>query len=192
MRPTIPSDRTLAEDRETVQGRDAGALASRSPRRRLAAQHRRGAGAASDKLGLPLIIRPSFTLGWHGREHRLRPWTSSQYAACHGPRVPVSDRRDLDRRILIAGWKEFELEVMRDRNDNVRHHLLDRKFDPMGVHTGDSITVAPAQTPDGQRVSDHARRLASRCIRAIGVETGGSNVQFAINPADGRHGRSSR
>ena len=92
--------------------------------------------------------------------------------------------RDPDRGQSIAGWKEYELEVMRDRADNCVVVCSIENFDPMGVHTGDSITVAPAQTltdVEYQRMRD----AAFACIRRIGVETGGSNIQFAVNPADG-------
>ena len=85
----------------------------------------------------------------------------------------------------VLGWKEYELEVMRDKADNVVIICSIENFDPMGVHTGDSITVAPAHDADRQGVPAHARR-ALAVIREIGVETGGSNIQFAINPDDGR------
>src|SRR6185436_9749551 len=85
----------------------------------------------------------------------------------------------------LLGWKEFELEVIRDRKDNVIIVCSIENFDPMGVHTGDSITVAPAQTLT-DREYQNLRDQAIRIIRAIGVETGGSNIQFSINPRDGR------
>ncbi len=88
----------------------------------------------------------------------------------------------------VAGWKEYELEVMRDRRDNVVVVCSIENFDPMGVHTGDSITVAPAQTLT-DREYQRMRDAAIACIREIGVETGGSNIQFAVDPATGRHGR---
>ena len=84
----------------------------------------------------------------------------------------------------LAGWKEFELEVMRDRKDNVVIICSIENFDPMGVHTGDSITVAPAQTLTDRQYQD-LRDMSIRIIREIGVETGGSNIQFAINPKNG-------
>src|SRR5207245_40520 len=85
----------------------------------------------------------------------------------------------------VIGWKEFELEVMRDLNDNVVVICSIENLDPMGVHTGDSITVAPAQTLSDKEYQS-MRDAAKKIIRAIGVETGGSNIQFAVNPADGR------
>src|SRR5258708_35093829 len=85
----------------------------------------------------------------------------------------------------VLGWKEYELEVVRDLKDNVIIICSIENFDPMGVHTGDSITVAPAQTLT-DREYQVMRDAAIACIREIGVETGGSNVQFAVNPADGR------
>ena len=84
----------------------------------------------------------------------------------------------------VLGWKEYELEVMRDLSDNVVIICSIENFDPMGVHTGDSITVAPAQTLSDKEYQ-HMRDAAVRIIRAIGVETGGSNIQFAVNPANG-------
>ena len=85
----------------------------------------------------------------------------------------------------VAGWKEFELEVMRDKNDNVVVVCSIENFDPMGVHTGDSVTVAPAQTLTDMEYQN-MRNAALSIIREIGVETGGSNIQFAINPEDGK------
>src|SRR5262249_56041780 len=85
----------------------------------------------------------------------------------------------------VLGWKEYELEVMRDMADNVIIICSIENFDPMGVHTGDSITVAPAQTLT-DREYQHMRNAAIKVIREIGVETGGSNIQFAVNPSNGR------
>ena len=85
----------------------------------------------------------------------------------------------------VIGWKEYELEVMRDTKDNVVIICSIENFDPMGVHTGDSITVAPAQTLTDKEYQ-HMRDAAITVMRAIGVDTGGSNVQFALNPADGK------
>ena len=85
----------------------------------------------------------------------------------------------------ILGWKEFELEVMRDLTDNVVIICSIENFDPMGVHTGDSITVAPAQTLTDRRISECCATCRLQCIRKVGVETGGSNIQFAVNPENG-------
>jgi len=129
----------------------------------------------------PLIIRPAFTLGGTGGGIAYNQEEFEQIARSGLEASPVSQ-------ILIEqsllGWKEFELEVMRDLADNVVIICSIENLDPMGVHTGDSITVAPAQTltdKEYQRLRDYAIRI----IREIGVETGGSNIQFAINPLNG-------
>jgi carbamoyl-phosphate synthase large subunit len=133
-------------------------------------------------LGFPLIIRPSFTLGGTGGAVVTDPAAFDDGAA-----------RGLDASMItevlieesIAGWKEYELEVMRDRKDNVVIVCSIENLDPMGIHTGDSITVAPAQTLT-DREYQHMRDAAIACIREIGVETGGSNIQFAVHPQTGR------
>ncbi|MEN9236406.1 MAG: carbamoyl-phosphate synthase large subunit, partial [Gloeomargarita sp. GMQP_bins_25] len=129
----------------------------------------------------PLIIRPAFTLGGTGGGIAYNQEEFEQIARAGLEASPVSQ-------ILIEqsllGWKEFELEVMRDLADNVVIICSIENVDPMGVHTGDSITVAPAQTltdKEYQRLRDYAIRI----IREIGVETGGSNIQFAVNPQNG-------
>ncbi|APB35253.1 carbamoyl phosphate synthase large subunit [Gloeomargarita lithophora Alchichica-D10] len=129
----------------------------------------------------PLIIRPAFTLGGTGGGIAYNQEEFEQIARSGLEASPVS--QILVEQSLL-GWKEFELEVMRDLADNVVIICSIENFDPMGVHTGDSITVAPAQTltdKEYQRLRDTAMRI----IREIGVETGGSNIQFAINPLDG-------
>ncbi len=137
---------------------------------------------ASDQLGFPIIVRPSFTLGGTGSgvaynrvefEDTVR-W-GLQISPVHEVLVEES----------VLGWKEFELEVMRDHADNAVVVCSIENFDPMGIHTGDSITVAPAQTltdKEYQRMRDAAFTV----IRAVGVETGGSNIQFAVEPETGR------
>ncbi len=134
------------------------------------------------KHGYPAILRPSFTMGGSG----------GGIAYNHEDLLTILERGlDLSpvHEVLIEesalGWKEFELEVMRDLADNVIIVCSIENFDPMGVHTGDSITVAPAQTLT-DREYQMMRDGAIRCLREIGVDTGGSNVQFAINPKDGR------
>jgi carbamoyl-phosphate synthase large subunit len=136
----------------------------------------------ADQVGYPLIVRPSFILGGGGSGVAQTPDEMREIAERGLAASPVSE-------ILIeqsvVGWKEFELEVMRDHADNVVVVCSIENLDPMGVHTGDSITVAPAQTltdVEYQRMRD----AAFACIRRIGVDTGGSNIQFAVNPADGR------
>jgi carbamoyl-phosphate synthase large subunit len=134
------------------------------------------------QIGYPLVIRPSFTLGGSGggiayNVEELRSIVSRGLDLSPVHRVLVEES--------VIGWKEFELEVMRDRADNVIIVCSIENFDPMGVHTGDSITVAPQQTltnDEYQAMRDEAKRI----IRAIGVETGGSNIQFATHPKTGR------
>ncbi len=135
--------------------------------------------ATADSIGLPIIVRPAFTLGGqgggvaHSRE-QLAEIASRGLAAS-----PIGQIL-LDQSVI--GWGEFELEVMRDRNDNCVIVCSIENVDPMGVHTGDSVTVAPQQTlPD--RLYQKLRDQAFTVIRAVGVETGGSNVQFAVDPA---------
>src|SRR3954467_14440525 len=129
-------------------------------------------------LGLPVIVRPAFTLGGKGGGI-ARTLEEFKQIAAHGIAVSPIGQVLLDQSVL--GWGEFELEVMRDHNDNVVIVCSIENVDPMGVHTGDSVTVAPQQT-----LTDHLyqqlRDQALTVIRAVGVETGGSNVQFAVNP----------
>ncbi|MCB2217496.1 carbamoyl-phosphate synthase large subunit [Desulfofustis glycolicus] len=136
---------------------------------------------AGDEIGFPLIVRPSFTLGGTGGGVAYN--RQELEALCkHGLDLSMTNELMLERSLL--GWKEFELEVMRDKNDNVVIICSIENMDAMGVHTGDSITVAPAQTLSDREYQD-MRDAAIAIIREIGVETGGSNVQFAVNPLDG-------
>jgi carbamoyl-phosphate synthase large subunit len=136
----------------------------------------------ASQIGYPLVIRPSFTLGGSGggiayNVEELRAIVARGLELSPVHRVLVEES--------VIGWKEFELEVMRDHADNVIIVCSIENFDPMGVHTGDSITVAPQQTltnSEYQAMRDEAKRI----IRAIGVETGGSNIQFAVDPKSGR------
>src|SRR5688572_27596777 len=130
----------------------------------------------------PAIIRPSFTLGGTGGGTAYNPEEFEEIVATGLAASPV-DEVLVEESIL--GWKEFELEVMRDIADNVVIICSIENFDPMGVHTGDSITVAPAQTLTDKEYQK-MRDAAIKVIRAIGVDTGGSNIQFAVNPDDGR------
>jgi carbamoylphosphate synthase large subunit/REP element-mobilizing transposase RayT len=137
----------------------------------------------ADEIGtLPLIIRPAFTLGGSGGGIAYNREELETIAACGLAMSPVNE-------VLIeeslVGWKEFEMEVMRDRMDNCVVICSIENFDPMGVHTGDSITVAPAQTLTDKEFQ-MMRDASFAVIREIGVETGGSNIQFAVNPANGR------
>jgi len=130
-------------------------------------------------LGLPIVVRPAYTLGGRGGGIARTPDEFRRIVAQGVEASPISQVL-LDESVL--GWGEFELEVMRDHNDNVVIVCSIENIDPMGVHTGDSVTVAPQQTlPD--RLYQKLRDQAIAVIRAVGVETGGSNVQFAVNPA---------
>ena len=137
--------------------------------------------AAADEIGFPVIVRPSFTLGGTGggvayNKNELKELSTA------GLDLSMTTEIMLERSLL--GWKEYELEVMRDKKDNVVIICSIENMDAMGVHTGDSITVAPAQTLTDREYQE-MRDAAIAIIREIGVETGGSNVQFAVNPEDG-------
>ncbi len=137
--------------------------------------------AVAEDVGYPIIVRPSFILGGAGTGIAEDREAFGGLARAGLAASPVSE-------ILIeksiAGWKEFELEVMRDKADNCVVVCSIENFDPMGVHTGDSVTVAPAQTLSDVEYQQ-MRDAAFACIRRVGVETGGSNIQFAVNPATG-------
>ena len=139
------------------------------------------AGVADGSITLPAIVRPAFTLGGHGggvgrTQTELAQVVSEGLAASPINQVLVEES--------VLGWGEFELEVMRDCNDNVVIICSIENVDPMGVHTGDSVTIAPAQTLTDSLFQE-LRDEAIRVIRAVGVETGGSNIQFAVNPESG-------
>jgi len=138
--------------------------------------------AAADDLGYPMVVRPSFTMGGVGSgmaydERDLHRIVGAGLAASPTTEVLLEES--------IIGWKEYELEVMRDRADNVVIICSIENLDPMGVHTGDSITVAPAMTLT-DREYQKMRDLSIGIIRSVGVDTGGCNIQFAVDPADGR------
>ncbi len=135
-----------------------------------------------EEVGLPCVVRPSFTLGGQGGGIAYNREEFEQI--CAGG-LALSMVHEILVEESVLGWKEFELEVMRDRADNCVIVCSIENLDPMGVHTGDSITVAPQQTLT-DREYQRMRDAAFRCIRAIGVETGGSNVQFAVDPKSGR------
>ncbi|HEX5579146.1 MAG TPA: carbamoyl-phosphate synthase large subunit, partial [Candidatus Limnocylindria bacterium] len=137
--------------------------------------------AAVERIGLPVVIRPAFILGGKGTGIATTPDDFARLAATGLAASPISEIL-IER--SIAGWKEYELEVMRDRADNCVVICSIENLDPMGVHTGDSITVAPAQTLTDVEYQA-MRDAAFACIRRVGVETGGSNVQFALDPANG-------
>ena len=134
-----------------------------------------------EQTGIPAIIRPSFTLGGTGASIAWRREELDERVAWA---LEQSPRHECLVEQSVLGWKEFELEVMRDTADNVVIICSIENFDPMGVHTGDSITVAPAQTLT-DREYQVMRDAAIAIIREIGVDTGGSNIQFAVDPADG-------
>jgi len=134
------------------------------------------------ELGLPVVIRPAFTLGGTGGgiAYNIEEF---ERIALRGLELSMIHQILIEESVI--GWKEFELEVMRDLKDNVVVICSIENFDAMGVHTGDSITVAPAQTLSDKEYQ-RMRDAAIACIREIGVETGGSNIQFAVNPNDGQ------
>jgi len=137
--------------------------------------------AIAREIGLPVVIRPSFTLGGSGGGIAYNP-DELRDIASQG--LDLSPTHQVLVEESVLGWKEFELEVMRDLADNVIIICSIENVDPMGVHTGDSITVAPAQTLTDVEYQD-LRDMSLAIIRRVGVSTGGSNIQFAINPADG-------
>jgi carbamoyl-phosphate synthase large subunit len=137
--------------------------------------------AVVERIGLPVIIRPAYILGGRGTGIAS---TMDEFKHLAALGLEASPIREILVESSIVGWKEYELEVMRDRADNCVIICSIENVDPMGVHTGDSITVAPAQTLSDVEYQK-MRDAAFACIRRVGVETGGSNVQFALNPANG-------
>ncbi|MDQ3504182.1 MAG: carbamoyl-phosphate synthase large subunit, partial [Actinomycetota bacterium] len=138
--------------------------------------------AAARRLGYPVVVRPSYTMGGAGSgiardEPELRRMATAGLEASPVHEVLIEES--------VLGWKEFELELMRDRKDNVVVVCSIENLDPMGVHTGDSITVAPAMTLT-DREYQHLRDVGIKVLRAVGVDTGGCNIQFAIQPDTGR------
>ncbi|WP_395658723.1 carbamoyl-phosphate synthase large subunit [Nocardioides sp.] len=134
------------------------------------------------ELGYPVVVRPSFTMGGTGSGIA---YSETDLARIAGAGLAASPTTEVLIEESIIGWKEYELEVMRDQADNVVIICSIENFDPMGVHTGDSITVAPAMTLT-DREYQRLRDLAIGIIREVGVDTGGCNIQYAVNPADGR------
>src|SRR6202789_2260804 len=167
-------DRLLFKDAMARIGLDV-------PRSALVNNIRDGAEFAA-KIGFPVIIRPSFTLGGSGGG---LAYNREELMDILGRGLDLSPVHECLIEESVLGWKEYELEVMRDLADNVIIICSIENMDPMGVHTGDSITVAPAQTLT-DREYQSMRDAAIRIMREIGVETGGSNVQFAVNPTTGR------
>lgn len=137
---------------------------------------------ALEKLGFPSIIRPSFTMGGSGGGIA---YNREEFVEICERGLDLSPTSELLIDESLLGWKEYEMEVVRDKNDNCIIVCTIENFDPMGVHTGDSITVAPAQTLTDKEFQI-MRNASLAVLREIGVETGGSNVQFGLNPEDGR------
>jgi carbamoyl-phosphate synthase large subunit len=140
------------------------------------------ARAAADVIGFPIIIRPSFTMGGEGGGVA---YNKEEFEELARRALQLSPSHTILVEESIIGWKEYELEVMRDRNDNVVIICSIENLDPMGVHTGDSITVAPIQTLTDKEYQK-LRDASIRIIREIGVDTGGSNIQFGVHPKTGR------
>ena len=170
----------LAEDR--LQFKEAMDRAGVPTLRGELVGSRKEAEAVVKRLGLPVVVRPSFTLGGGGGGFAR---TYEEFCAIVERGLAESPVHEVLIEESALGWKEFELEVMRDRADNVVIICSIENFDPMGVHTGDSITVAPAQTLT-DREYQRLRDLSIRVMQAVGVETGGSNIQFAVHPETGR------
>ncbi len=140
------------------------------------------ARAALAKIGLPAVIRPSFTLGGTGGGIA---YNREEFEAISASGLAASPTTEVLIEESVLGWKEYEMEVVRDSADNCIIICAIENVDPMGIHTGDSVTVAPALTLT-DREYQRMRDASIACLRRIGVDTGGSNVQFALNPADGR------
>ena len=138
--------------------------------------------AAAVELAYPVVVRPSYTMGGAGSGIA---YDETDLRIIAGAGLQASPTTEVLLEESIIGWKEYELELMRDRNDNVVVICSIENIDPMGVHTGDSITVAPAMTLT-DREYQHMRDVAIAVIRAVGVDTGGCNIQFAVDPATGR------
>ncbi len=169
-----------AEDRETFK-RTMDAIGIESARSFVASSLEEGKKIVQE-VGLPVVLRPSFTLGGEGGGI---VYTEAEFIEKLSRALFLSPNSSCLIEESLLGWKEFELEVVRDKKDNVVIVCSIENLDPMGVHTGDSITIAPAQTLTDKEYQN-LRNQSIRIIRAIGVETGGSNIQFALNPKDGR------
>lgn len=168
-----------AEDRELFK-KSMIKIGMRVPRSGMASSMAE-ARKIKDEIGLPLIIRPAFTLGGTGGGHTE---TEDDFEEVVSKGLSASPISQVLMEESVLGWKEYELEVMRDTADNVVIICSIENLDPMGIHTGDSITVAPQQTLSDKQYQ-FMRDMALKIIREIGVDTGGSNIQFAVNPKDG-------
>ncbi|CEA08208.1 Carbamoyl-phosphate synthase large chain [Arthrobacter saudimassiliensis] len=170
----------LGEDREKFKGvvERCGAESAKS----IIVHSMEEAFAAAEELGYPMVVRPSFTMGGLGSG---LAYNAEDLRRIAGAGIQYSPTSEVLLEESILGWKEYELEMMRDRNDNVVVVCSIENFDPVGVHTGDSITVAPAMTLT-DREYQKLRNIAIAVIREVGVDTGGCNIQFAIEPDTGR------
>src|SRR5436853_1090081 len=169
-----------AEDREKFKSAIAN-IGLASPRSALA-HSMEEALQVQAMVGYPTIIRPSFTLGGTGGGIA---YNKEEFIAIVERGIDASPTHEVLIEESVIGWKEFEMEVVRDRKDNCIIICSIENLDPMGVHTGDSITVAPAQTLTDKEYQI-MRNASIACLREIGVDTGGSNVQFGLHPKDGR------
>jgi len=170
----------IAEDR--LWFKDAAAKCGLETPRSLLVNNLEAAQAFVAKVGYPVVIRPSFTLGGTGGGIAFNP---EEFEDIVSRGLDLSLVHEVLIEESVLGWKEFELEVMRDLADNVVVICSIENFDPMGIHTGDSITVAPAQTLTDKEYQQ-MRDAAQKIIREVGVDTGGSNIQFAVHPETGR------
>src|SRR6204780_3434831 len=170
----------MAEDRELFR-RAMADIGLETARARIA-HSMEEALAVQSEIGFPTVIRPSFTLGGSGGGIA---YNREEFEAIVARGLDASPTNEVLLEESVLGWKEYEMEVVRDRNDNCIIVCSIENVDPMGVHTGDSITVAPAQTLS-DREYQRLRDASIAVLRKIGVDTGGSNVQFAVNPDDGR------
>lgn len=170
----------LGEDREAFKGvvERAGGESARS----VIVHTMEEALEAAKELGYPMVVRPSFTMGGLGSG---MAYNEEDLYRIAGAGIQYSPTSEVLLEESILGWKEYELEMMRDKNDNVVVVCSIENFDPVGVHTGDSITVAPALTLT-DREFQKLRDIAINVIREVGVDTGGCNIQFAVDPASGR------
>lgn len=170
----------MAEDRELFR-RAMTEIGLETARARIA-HSMEEALAVQSEIGFPTVIRPSFTLGGSGGGIA---YNREEFEEIVARGLDASPTNEVLLEESVLGWKEYEMEVVRDRNDNCIIVCSIENLDPMGVHTGDSITVAPAQTLT-DREYQRLRDASIAVLRKIGVDTGGSNVQFAVNPVDGR------
>src|SRR3972149_415813 len=170
----------MAEDRERFR-QAMGEIGLQTPRAAIA-HSLEEALQVQAQIGFPTVIRPSFTMGGSGGGIA---YNREEFVEICERGLDLSPTNELLIEESLLGWKEFEMEVVRDCNDNCIIVCSIENFDPMGVHTGDSITVAPAQTLTDKEYQ-HMRDASLAVLRKIGVDTGGSNVQFAVNPDNGR------